>query len=461
MLASCEVVADLLDARDQLAIVTFSTHAGVRCGLTTVDPAGRAQLAASLRGITADGSTNLHNGLEVAAGVLAVARPGLRRVLVLMSDGQPNVGLSSAAQLAAFTRSLGLAVSTLGFGLHHDEVVLDAIALAGSGRYAYVPDPMLARVDLARAALAHGGIVAAQLELEIALGDGCELVEISPARPLRHRKGGVTCAIGDVFVDEGRLLALRLRLDLDARLDAKLGAKLARGELARVTVSGVGADGTPHRVTVPLEIDIHAGPHALDRDAQRDIVLVEVEGARAHVRGIRSAPEAAVVLRKAIARIDALAGFVRNDGSPLAELREQIEDEAITYESAISAQERGHRDKAARSARVTIAPQARTPPPPGPAAYLLAAGGPLAGQRIRMLGDMSLGRGSSNDVVIPSSALSRCHTRIVYANGGYVLQDLGSTNGSIVNRNQVTTHVLADGDRIVLGDQELIVSFDK
>src|SRR5687768_10520092 len=38
---SCEIVAELLGDRDQLAIVTFSTNAGVRCGLTTTDAAGR------------------------------------------------------------------------------------------------------------------------------------------------------------------------------------------------------------------------------------------------------------------------------------------------------------------------------------------------------------------------------------------------------------------------------------
>ena len=454
-LASCEVVAGLLDARDQLAVVTFSTHAGVRSGLITMDAAGRTQIGDALRGVTADGNTNLHGGLEVGAGVLAVARPGLRRVMVLMSDGKPNVGLVDATQLAAFTRSLGLAVSTLGFGPHHDDAVLDAIATAGSGRYAYVPDPMLARVDVARAALVHGGVVAAQLQLEIALGDGVELVELLPVTPLRHGKGGVTCAIGDVFVDEGRLVAIELRLDL--------AAKLVRGHLADIVVSGVAADGTPHQVRVPLDIDVHAGPHAVDRDAQRDVVLVQVDGARAGARDQAQrggAPAAALLLRQAIARIDALEGFVRNDGSPLAELREQIEDEAANYEASANNQERVHQDKAARTYRMSVTAQAAARPPPGPAAFLLAAGGPLGGQRIRVLADMTLGRGSSNDVCVPSGNLSRRHTRVVFTNGKYVLQDLGSTNGSKVNGVLVGTKILTDGDRIQLGDQELLFSLD-
>jgi Ca-activated chloride channel family protein len=455
-LASCEVVAALLDARDQLAIVTFSTTPGVRCGLTTMDDAGKKLVTDSLRGVTADGNTNLHGGMEVGAGVLAVAKPGLRRVMVLMSDGKPNVGFNTASALAGFTRSLGLAVSTLGFGIHHDDAVLEAIALAGSGRYAYVPDPMLARVDVARAALAHGGIVAAQLQLEIALADGVELVEILPTAQLRHTKAAVICAIGDVFIDEGRLLAVSFKLDLNA--------KLARGHLADLTVSGVAADGTAHKVTVSLDVDIHAGPHVVDRDAEREIVLVHAEGARTAAReqAIRGgAPAAALLLRKAMAQIDALPGFVRNDGSPLAELREQLEDEAANYESKASAQEVQHQVKSARSYQMgTVMPAGMMPrraaPPPGAPAFLLGAGGPLAGQRYRVLADMVIGRSTSNEIPVPSGSLSRRHARIVHTNGNYVLQDLGSTNGSHVNGVQIQTKILRDGDLVKFGEQEML-----
>ncbi len=229
VIKSCEIVADLLGEKDRLAIVTFSTHAGVRCGLTTPDVAGRARIKASIAGLTADGSTNMHGGIEVAAGLLMTAPAGLRRVMVLMSDGQPNVGLQSAQDLAAYVRGLGLAVSTLGFGLHHDENVLDAIATAGSGRYSYVPDPVTARVDLARAALAHGGIVADQLELRIAPAEGVEVVQLLPATPLRHGKHGIATSVGDVFVDEGRALALELALDLRAGAKGHLAEIVQRG----------------------------------------------------------------------------------------------------------------------------------------------------------------------------------------------------------------------------------------
>ncbi len=207
VLRSCEIVANLLDARDRLAIVTFGSNAGVRCGLTVMDDAGKAQIRAAIRDVRADGSTNLHAGLEAGAGVLAAAAASslarwrvLRRALVVMSDGQPNIGLTTAAELAGLVKSLGIATSALGFGLHHDDVVLDAIAIAGSGRYIYVPDPQLARVDLARAALAHAGVVADHIELAIELAAGVELVRVVPTTQLQVGGGGrrgstsVTCS---------------------------------------------------------------------------------------------------------------------------------------------------------------------------------------------------------------------------------------------------------------------------
>jgi Ca-activated chloride channel family protein len=186
VLASCEIVATLLEPRDQLAIVTFNNHAGIRCGLTACDDAGRKLVTDSIRTVRADGGTNMHAGMEAAAALLLTAPAGLRRTMIVLSDGQPNDGLSSADQLAQYTSGLRpIGVSTLGFGLHHDEKVLMAIATAGSGRYAYVPDPVVARVDLARAALAHGGIVAEGIQLELKPAEGVELLRILPAAQLR------------------------------------------------------------------------------------------------------------------------------------------------------------------------------------------------------------------------------------------------------------------------------------
>ena len=446
VLKSCELVADLLTEKDQLSIVTFSTAAGVRCGLTTVDAAGRAQVKASLAGVRADGSTNMHGGLEVAAGVLMSAPAGLRRTVVLLSDGQPNVGLQSASDLAAYVKGLKLAVSTLGFGLHHDENVLDAVATAGSGRYAYIPDPVIARVDLARAALAHGGIVADQLELKLEPADGVELVRILPEGQLRHGKHGISTTIGDVFIDEARSLGLELPLDL------KPGAK---GRLAQIAVEGRAPDGTQHRMTATLDVDIRTGPSVVDKDAQREIILVQADAARIQARGQAdrgAMPAAAAILKALAARIDALDYFQRDDGSVLADLRETLQDEIEQYERKSTDVERAHQRKASmvyKSATPTYMPPAAAVAPVH--AALLGIGGPVAGQLFTLRTENHIGRISGNEIVIPNGGLSKRHARVMFAGKDFVIVDLGSTNGTSVNGKRVHSHTLANGDLIEIG----------
>ena len=449
-LQSCQLVADLLSAKDRLAIVTFSDHAAVTCGLTAVDEAGRAAIRGALRDVRANGHTNLHGGLGVAAGLLMTAPAGLRRVAVVMSDGQPNVGLSSPTDLAAYVRTLGIAVSSLGFGLSHDENVLDAIATAGSGRYTYIADPRIARVELARAALAHGGIVADRMELRLVPAAGVEILRLLPASQLRIGGGGLATTIGDVFVDEGRTFAVELALDL------KTGAS---GRLAELSVAGHAADGTPHTATAALVVDIRAGARLADLDALREILLVRAESARtaARAQADRGAmPAAVVILQQMAVEIDALPGFVLDDGSLLAEMREQLADEIANYQKKTDAAEYSHQRKAAvaiRAGTPHYVPVQRAPAPVD--AVLVRVEGGVDRERVRLLTETTIGRVVGNDVVLPKGSLSKRHARIVFTNNQFMLVDLGSTNGTYLNGRSIhAACALTDRDVITLGGFE-------
>lgn len=448
VLRSAEILLELLTERDQLAIVVFNNTAGVRCGLTSCNDEGRKLVRAALTGVVADGGTNMHGGMEIGAAVLMTAPAGLRRAMVVLSDGQPNVGLSSASQLAQYTSTLRpIGVSTLGFGLHHSEDVLTAIATAGSGRYAYIPDPIVARVDLARAALAHGGIVAERLELELRPSEGVELLRVLPATQLRHGGSGVKATIGDVFVDEFRLLALELAIDL---------APSAKGQLAEIMIEGHTPSGASFKVPAKLVVDVHGGPHAVDRDAQRDILLIRSDAVRAEARAHAdrgATPAATSLLRDMIKVIEASEGFVRDDGSPLAEMREQLEDEAANYERKASDAERAHMRKSAMVYTPTLGKQKDTRDAP---AALVGLSHNVQNQRFPLYVDTGIGRTHDNEIPIPHASLSRRHARLMYGNGRFVLVDLGSTNGCYVNNQKIAHNSaeLVDGDIIQMGDVE-------
>ncbi len=66
-------------------------------------------------------------------------------------------------------------------------------------------------------------------------------------------------------------------------------------------------------------------------------------------------------------------------------------------------------------------------------------------------GRVRIGRLADNDLVIPDPGVSRHHAEVVEDNGRYLIRDLGSTNGTVVNGSPVTSHRLQDGDRIAFG----------
>lgn len=67
--------------------------------------------------------------------------------------------------------------------------------------------------------------------------------------------------------------------------------------------------------------------------------------------------------------------------------------------------------------------------------------------------EIILGRDIDNEIVINDAEISRRHTRMLIQEGGYVIEDLGSTNGTFVNGKKITgSHVLQPGQTIRLGE---------
>ncbi len=67
----------------------------------------------------------------------------------------------------------------------------------------------------------------------------------------------------------------------------------------------------------------------------------------------------------------------------------------------------------------------------------------------------SIGRDPSNMIVLPDRRVSRSHARIVLRKKDYIIEDLNSTNGTLVNESAVTKQTLKVGDEIRLGSTVL------
>jgi pSer/pThr/pTyr-binding forkhead associated (FHA) protein len=71
-------------------------------------------------------------------------------------------------------------------------------------------------------------------------------------------------------------------------------------------------------------------------------------------------------------------------------------------------------------------------------------------------GRLTIGRSAVNDVVVDNIMVSRTHAHLECSAGSCTVEDLGSANGTFVNGRRVSRAALAPGDRLRLGDVELV-----
>ncbi|MDB5936929.1 MAG: hypothetical protein JWQ01_4273 [Massilia sp.] len=67
-------------------------------------------------------------------------------------------------------------------------------------------------------------------------------------------------------------------------------------------------------------------------------------------------------------------------------------------------------------------------------------------------GRTTIGRHPQNDVVIGHQAVSARHAAVTSIDGAATLEDLGSSNGTFVNGQRITRALLADGDKVTIGN---------
>ena len=93
-------LVDLLNENDRLAIVHYGTDVSLMKGTFCTDEA-RTRMKRYIGHIQESGGTNIGDGLRAGETQLAMARSDFRvNRLLLLSDGQPTVGITSAQGLA-------------------------------------------------------------------------------------------------------------------------------------------------------------------------------------------------------------------------------------------------------------------------------------------------------------------------------------------------------------------------
>lgn len=465
---SVRALLDLLAPTDKVAVVAFSQQASVVVEPAELSADAKRQVRRRVDAIEANGQTNLEAGLLLGQQVLGARVAHERQVMVLLSDGEANQGVTAAAALEELAHKMrpDISITTLGYGAKHNPDVLAAVARGGGGQYWFIPDPSEAKVEFARAVGAQGDVVAEAVELVFGPGEAVEIVEVIGARP-RLSKDGLVVSLPDLREGAERVSVARLFVDAP-REPQEIVAAVVKLRFRRA--------GSPDVVTLeqPVRLQVVDKEPELVVEAYSAAQLARAEVGRAEARALADRSNfdaAAAILRKHIAVLEGVPGYAKMDGSALSEAVEQLVDEVTAYERRPSGDEyaefkatqlgvdvaQGGKHVAdMKSARVTAwVDHASGQVVVGGEVVVRGPGG-VEVARVPLATELTIGRMPGNDIVIASGNISKRHARIVYRNGKAIVVDLKTTNGTFVNGQRVGAPlVLQPNDRVYVGNHSL------
>ena len=305
-----------LRPEDVVSVVAFDDE------VTTVAPPAtgdaQADLPARIHDIQPRGMTNLSGGWlrghELLSGVRrrakgAAAEGAMHRVL-LMTDGQANVGVTEPDRLVGLcrtARATGITTSTIGFGADYDEHLLRAMADAGGGSAYYIERPDQAAGVFAEELEGLLSVAAQNVAVTVKPSDAVQLVGVHHRYPTAETADGLRVDLGDLYAREPKALLLEFFVPA-------LGAESGPVEIGAVTVLAyvLSADGGLARqeVTFPIAAPLDRAGRR-EPEVRREMLLLDAARAReaaleARSRGDYAAGSAA--LSAAAPMLASLAG---------------------------------------------------------------------------------------------------------------------------------------------------------
>ncbi|NBF01558.1 DUF3520 domain-containing protein [Pseudomonas sp. Fl5BN2] len=179
--STLKLLVDQLRDQDRVSLVVYAGDS--RVVLQPTSGRDKAKIRSAIDQLTAGGSTAGASGIQLAYQMAqqGFIDKGINRIL-LATDGDFNVGTSdfdSLKQMVAEKRKSGVSLTTLGFGVdNYNEHLMEQLADAGDGNYAYIDNLREARKVLVDQLSSTLAVVAKDVKLQ---------VEFNPAQVSEYR----------------------------------------------------------------------------------------------------------------------------------------------------------------------------------------------------------------------------------------------------------------------------------
>lgn len=445
--------------------------------------------------IRISGTTNLSGGWLQGCSHVArnYAHDRVNRVL-LMSDGLANRGVTDMSKLVSMaTKRFAdeeISTTTMGLGSDFNEDLMMAMANSGGGAFYFIESPEAAPTIFNEELRGLLSVVGQNLTISLTTTDHVSTVKQLNAYPDFKDKNVYAYRLGDVYGEEEKTLVLELNIPALQTIGEQQIASL-KFDYDELTPDG----STHHSWEMPVTVNVKSNNEPVFRNPQVTENVLLLKAANARKQAIRDADkgkykEASQVLNQAIDDIDD-AGIdndqIQEERAALKTQAEQLEERPATYDNysrktmATQAmytltsrhdetmvlrrrevlRELENRDMAVDGEEDVVKPDSLPEAPPTPIhrknintpSFLT-----YDGNTIELTADLlRIGRSSHNEIHLPKKGVSRFHAHIKRMGTDYIIEDLGSTNGTLYNNKPIVgSMILSVGDEILVCDEKLI-----
>lgn len=465
-----------LSTRDTLSIVLYNDHIET---LIQPEPVQhKDMICQKVASIKSSGTTNLSGGwLEGANHVAKNQTSEFLNRVILMTDGLANRGIIESDKLVALGKQKfegGISTTTMGLGSDFNEDLLISIANASGGAFYFIESPEVAPLIFQEELRGLLSVIGQNLVISLELTEYVSNVAQLNAYPANIDGKRASFRLGDVFGEEVKTLALELTIPALQHVGEQKIAVL-RFDYDELTETGA-----EHRVLeMPVVVNIAPEgqqPVLVNPDVSQSVLLLK--SAQARQNAVQQADQgnyegASEVLRQAASAIEK-AGLdnpeLQEEREALLKQAEEMERGTETYnefsrkmmstQAIYTMTDRHGSTQAMRVRELERLLKEQQPPPvvekkkSGITPKTVTWNDkifPLEGDLIR------IGRAPQNEIVIKVNGVSRFHCQIRREDNRLLIEDLSSTNGTLVDGQLLQKpYMLNAGDEVYICNEKLI-----
>ena len=211
---------EVLTQQDRFSLVQFSDEASVLVPLLKMDETNKKIVIEVLHQVTAQGNTNLSDGLFTGLSILEERTEEVKPLsrLFLLTDGLANRGLvhnNIIERLVNKDLPSTLTIHCFGYGTDHEPSSLQEIAFTSSGGlYYFVEDVDSIAGTFGECIAGTFSTVAYNIKVELEAFDGCRFIQFRTKYPRKtiHSMKYYTISLGSMYEQEKRTIIIRQSL---------------------------------------------------------------------------------------------------------------------------------------------------------------------------------------------------------------------------------------------------------